>query len=224
MAVAQSAAASGLPVYVTWDGGNATHYQLEYSRNGSATWTPVTLTEPAATKATVPLQVDNFANQPTYQFRVRAGQKQADGTTTWSEWQSGARFTLTAADDPTTAALNYGGNWTTQSLAGAWGPTVRFASTAKDKVRLNRLTYLVEGNATWIGTMGPNMGRATVSVDGGAPVTVDLYSPTVKRANLVWVGNGLSATRHEIAVQVLGTKNAASTGTRVDIDGFVSLH
>ena len=65
--------------------------------------------------------MDNFANQPTYQFRVRAGHKQADGTTTWSKWQSGGAVHAHRRRRPAPpAALNYGGNWTTQSLPGVW--------------------------------------------------------------------------------------------------------
>jgi hypothetical protein len=63
------------------------------------------------------------------------------------------------------------------------------------------------------------MGKATISVDGGAPVTVDLYAPgSPVRATLSY--GATAAKNHSIKVTVLGTKNAASSGTQVRVDGF----
>jgi hypothetical protein len=74
---------------------------------------------------------------------------------------------------------------------------------------------------TWITAFGPSNGRAAVSVDGSAPVAVDLY-----RARQAWQASGRSITglspgAHRLLVRVLGTKNAASTGSRVVVDGFI---
>jgi limonene-1,2-epoxide hydrolase len=65
---------------------------------------------------------------------------------------------------------------------------------------------------------------ATVSVDGGPATTVDLYSPTLKPATLVWQATNLgTVTGHTIKVTVLSTKNAASAGNEVDIDAYLGL-
>jgi hypothetical protein len=41
---------------------------------------------------------------------------------------------------------------------------------------------------------------------------------------MVFATNGLSTTlSHTITIRVTGTKNTASTSTRVDVDGFVVL-
>ena len=81
----------------------------------------------------------------------------------------------------------------------------------------------MHGNAAWIGTLGPDRGIATVSIDNGAPMTIDTYSATVKPAQVVYALNGLAPGVHTVTVQVTGTKNAKSTNTRVDVDGFVAL-
>ncbi|MEI7819175.1 MAG: hypothetical protein WCI47_03585 [bacterium] len=65
-------------------------------------------------------------------------------------------------------------------------------------------------------------GIAEVVLDNQAPVTIDLYSPTRKDTVSVFSAQGLSTTdTHTITMKVLGTKNAASSGTIVTIDKVV---
>jgi hypothetical protein len=212
---------STLPVRVTWTGVNATKYEVQYSANGSTTWTPAGT--PTTASATVSLPMGTFLSQSTYQFRVRAA-KVVGSVTTWSDWAAGSRFTLTPVDSALTTGLSYNGTWTTQNVAGAYGGSVRFATTAKDKVQFNKIAFTVTGSVAWIGTTGPGMGRASVSIDGGPAQTIELYSATQKAATLVYANDfGQVAKEHQVVVQVLGTKAAASSGTRVDLDGFAAL-
>jgi hypothetical protein len=68
------------------------------------------------------------------------------------------------------------------------------------------------------------MGIATVQVDSGPVQTIDLYSQSVKGAQVVWQTAGLAAgVQHKVTVKVTGTKNAASTGAEVDVDAFIAL-
>jgi hypothetical protein len=67
------------------------------------------------------------------------------------------------------------------------------------------------------------MGKATVSVDGVVVQTIDLYSSTTLPRKIVFSRSNLPADSHTITVQVLGSKRAASSGTRVDVDAFVAL-
>ena len=54
--------------------------------------------------------------------------------------------------------------------------------------------------------------------------TVDLYASTSQPRKVVFSMAGLDPTvGHTIKVQVLGTRNTASSGTRVDVDAFVAL-
>lgn len=103
--------------------------------------------------------------------------------------------------------------------------TVRFATTNKDKGQLpNKVTFTTVGSMALVTVVGPDRGRATVSVDGGAPIAIDLYSPIPRLATIGYAANGLASGRqHSMVVQVLGTRNAASTSNRVDIDAFVLL-
>lgn len=72
--------------------------------------------------------------------------------------------------------------------------------------------------------MGPDRGMASVSVDGGPAQTVDLYSATPQPATMVWQATNLgNINPHTIKVTVLSTRNAATTGNKVDIDAYLGL-
>ncbi len=66
-------------------------------------------------------------------------------------------------------------------------------------------------------------GKATVWVDGVKAKTVDLYSPKAQPRRVVFTKTWASSGNHTLEVRVLGTKRAASTGKRVDVDAFVAL-
>ena len=72
---------------------------------------------------------------------------------------------------------------------------------------------------TWVARSGPDMGRASVSIDGAAKGTVDLYAPS--RGSVTKVYGGLPSGAHTVVVKVLGTKATASTGLNVAHDAFV---
>lgn len=72
----------------------------------------------------------------------------------------------------------------------------------------------------WIGVLGPQYGIAAVTVDGGSPGYVDLYSPTVQTQRVVYNTGELPYGLHTVTIGWCGRKNAASTGTYVSYDAF----
>jgi Divergent InlB B-repeat domain len=72
---------------------------------------------------------------------------------------------------------------------------------------------------TWIARTGPNLGRASVTIDGSSKGTVDLYASSPGVVSKVYAG--LSNRPHTVAIKVLGTKSSASTGTSITHDAFV---
>ena len=52
----------------------------------------------------------------------------------------------------------------------------------------------------WIATLGPNMGKALVSIDGGEAVLVDLYSATELYQQLVWSTGDLEYGVHTLTI------------------------
>jgi hypothetical protein len=137
---------------------------------------------------------------------------------------SGRTETLTPWTDSSNTSFN--GTWTTASVGGALGGNVRFASTSKDKVSLvKRLQFAGVGSIAWISAVGPNRGIASVSVDGGAATSVDLYAGGQQGGVAKFVANSLAGAnaQHTVTVQLLGTRNGASSGTRVDHDAFLVI-
>ena len=72
----------------------------------------------------------------------------------------------------------------------------------------------------WITATGPGYGEAKVIIDGVDQGTVDLYAPGV-HWQVAQTYSGLTLGTHEILVEVLGIKNAASTSTKIVVDAFV---
>jgi hypothetical protein len=72
---------------------------------------------------------------------------------------------------------------------------------------------------TFITERGPTFGKAQVTVDGVNKGTIDCYAPTTR-----WLSrqtfSGLGTGTHHVVITVLGTKNAASTGTAVVFDAI----
>jgi hypothetical protein len=71
---------------------------------------------------------------------------------------------------------------------------------------------------TYVARTGPNLGIATLSVDGVSQ-KVDLYQTT--RSTRSVLVDGLTAAAHRLRLQPTGTKNPASTGTGVTLDELV---
>ena len=163
-----------------------------------------------------------------YQFQVRACA--TDGTC--SAWSQTPKSLLATLDDSVTNIISagngqiaYSGSWLTKTLPGSFGGTVRSSTATGANATLQNVTFNVSGDAAWIAPTGPNMGIATVSVDGGASKTVDLYSATYQPAQVVFATNGLKAgVQHTLRVTVTANRNPASTGSEVDIDAFLAAH
>ena len=139
--------------------------------------------------------------------------------TTVSHWQD---------TDPN---AKFSAGWTKASAAGPpilpWsGNGVRnppeLAVTAQETYTADEtLTLPFRGTAiSWIGYRGPDGGIALVQVDGGTPVEVDTYSPTVKYQAEVFKATGLADANHTLKITATGGRNAASSSTRIVVDAF----
>jgi hypothetical protein len=71
----------------------------------------------------------------------------------------------------------------------------------------------------WIGTTGAAYGKASVSIDGGAATTIDTYSATTKRQQLIYTKTGLTNASHTIKITALGTHGSGSANT-ISIDAI----
>jgi hypothetical protein len=205
--------ASAVLVELTWSGtgtGDITGYELQRSTNGGA-YVGVALPSATATSVTDRLEPGNA-----YQFRVRA----KDQFGNWSAWQEGQVFNVGAYQE-SDSAIVYSGTWSTQSFSSAYGGSVKYTGGLKSQQA--KFTFF-GSEIAWVTSKGIDRGMADVYLDGAKVSTVDLYSNLGSSRNVVFAKKGLDPTvEHTLEVRALGTKNAASSGMRVDVDAFVVL-
>jgi hypothetical protein len=152
------------------------------------------------------------ANQ-TYRYRVvafnAAGERPSNAITV----NDGGFFTRY---EDTNGNLSYTGSWTSQSSTALSGGSYRYTNNASGTV-----TAAFTGTGIdWITVMQKSSGIASVSVDGGAWIPVDLYSATYAPASKAWGVSGLPDRLHTVRIQWSGSKNASGTGTFVGADAF----
>jgi hypothetical protein len=209
--VAEQTIGTTVRVRVTWpaaiDASGIASYQLQYKRNTGA-WTSVTLSSPTQTSADL-----TVAHGNNYEFRVAATDTHGN-TSTFAT--SAVRKLVRSQENG--LAIAYSGSWKRVTLTGASGGYVKRSLTAG-----NTATYTFSGNSVaFVSTRGPNRGFAELRLDGALVATIDLYSPAVSAKRLVWASGALTATTHTLQIRVKGTKNAASTGVRVDVDALLA--
>ena len=70
----------------------------------------------------------------------------------------------------------------------------------------------------WIAKKSPVYGIAALTVDGGKPVTVDLYSASTLYQQKVWNSGLIDYGIHVVTIKWTGGKNPAASGTNVNLD------
>ncbi len=194
------------PVTISWNGTDATsginHFTLFESKDGGA-YTQI------ASQAT-PSFNKNLGPGHTYQFAVTATDN-ADNT---SAARAGIVYKLSLFQE-NTSAVKYSTGWTRQTLSGANGGSVDFA-TVKGKTATLTFTGF---QVAWMSTQGPTRGSATVKLDSGTPATINTNTSSLKTAEIVDVVTAAANGSHKLVVNVLGT----SGHPRIDVDAFVVL-
>jgi fibronectin type III domain protein len=211
--IAPTAAAGALPVRISWTAATDTtsgiaKYQLWQSVSGGAFTLAATLTSPAT--------VRNLTPGTQYRFDVRA----IDGAGNVGAYAVGTAFKVTGTQEN---AASYTGTWTAVTNTSYWGGATRQASAAGATAKL-----VVSAGARSIAVVarkGTDRGRINVYVDGAlkTPTPIDLYASALAPRLYVGVFPLSTSVGHTVSVTLTGTKNAASTGTYANIDGFVTL-
>ena len=116
--------------------------------------------------------------------------------------------------EQTEALLVGSGTWTPSASESASGGTFSYADSTDASVAVRFTGRLV----SIIAKTGPNYGQAMVTIDGTQTFTVDLYSAEIEWQAVVWSSGLLPEGDHTITLERTGTKNAASTGTNIDLD------
>lgn len=197
-------------VHVSWpsatDVSRIVSYQLQ-KRKGSGSWTTVSLSSPTARSADV-----SVVPGTNYAFRLRATDK-AHNTSAWVTTAT-AKLALVQENS---SAIHYSGTWKRASLSGTSGGYVEWAQAANAKA-----DYTFAGTAiAFVADSGPARGKFEIWLDGSKVSTLDLYSATGTKKRIFWSSPSLTAGNHTFELRTLGTGNAKSTNTRVDLDALL---
>jgi cell wall-associated NlpC family hydrolase len=113
-------------------------------------------------------------------------------------------------------AASRAGTWQSGSTSPASGGTYLYSHRAGSTITIT----FIGTSVAWIGPTGPAYGHARIILDGVRVGTVSQYAPSFSHQQAVWSASGLADTVHTLTIHVLGTKDSASTGTIVVVDGF----
>jgi hypothetical protein len=110
----------------------------------------------------------------------------------------------------------YAGAWTNSSTTSASAGSFRYANTTGSSVTVT----FVGSYLSWVTKKSPVYGQAKVTLDGGTPVTVDLYNATEIYKQKVWESGTLVPGAHTVKIEWTGAKRSAATGTNIGVDAF----
>jgi VCBS repeat-containing protein len=180
-------------------------YHFAYSGDGGATWS---IPKPTSATST------SLALDPaSYLFRVEA-QDLAGNTTIFTSSAIAVGLSQERA-----GAVTYSGSFTRARLSGASGGYVKHSA-----IKGRSATFRATGRTfAWVSTRARARGIAKVYVDGRRVATIDLYASSTKPGRIVWTRTFATSGAHAIRIVVTGSKRAAATSRRIDIDAFVVL-
>ncbi|MDQ4005883.1 MAG: pre-peptidase C-terminal domain-containing protein, partial [Actinomycetota bacterium] len=128
---------------------------------------------------------------------------------------SAANFLVGAVTQDNNVRVQLNG-WRGVGDAAASGGTYRVSSVAGDTAR-----FVFTGTSVrFITRRASDQGIANVTIDGVNKGNFDLYSAATQNQVSLLFG-GLPSGSHTIVVKANGTKNAASIGANVSVDGFL---
>jgi hypothetical protein len=116
--------------------------------------------------------------------------------------------------EQTDSRLTYNGTWTTVSTSLASNASFAYANSPGSSV----IVKFTGTSLNWIAKKSPVYGIAKVTVDGGTPTYVDLYSAAIQWQQKVWTTGLLPSGTHIVKIEWTGTKNAAATDTNIGLD------
>ncbi|MDP2400991.1 MAG: hypothetical protein Q8M66_03350, partial [Actinomycetota bacterium] len=123
-------------------------------------------------------------------------------------------FTVVARYDQEDPNLVYTKTWNLQNRTTYWNGSHRIVSATGASVN----AAFTGTKVAWIARTGPDYGIARVTLDGGTPVDVDLYSPSYQQQQVVWDASDLEPGTHTLRIEWTGRKNPTSTHNYVTID------
>jgi hypothetical protein len=123
---------------------------------------------------------------------------------------------LVSRYDQGSSSLVYKGAWRVSASGEASAGSFRYVDAAGASLTVTfKGTYLA-----WVAKKSPLYGKASVSLDGGKAVTVDLYSSGTLWLQRVWETGPLSSGTHTVKIRWTGTKRSTARDTNIGVDAF----
>ena len=215
-----------IPLRATWtatdSGSGVSTTSLQRSADGGGSFGAVALPSAASTNMDLLLGPSSTSLNL---LRDRA----TDVTGNTSAWATGPGFRVRAYQETAAApTVTFSGTWSTGSASSAYGGALRYASTGG---RSAFFTF-TGTDVALVSTKSSNRGQAAVFIDGvkvdAQPTTtaidpLDLYASARTFRRVVFSAHFDTAGTHTVEIRVLGTRNASSTGSRVDIDAWLAM-
>jgi Tol biopolymer transport system component len=116
--------------------------------------------------------------------------------------------------EQTNPKLVYAGAWKTTASASASGGSFRWANSPGASVTIK----FTGTHLAWIAKKSPVYGKARITLDGGTPVTIDLYGATTTWRQQVWNTGTLASGAHTVMIEWTGTRSAAASASNIGLD------
>lgn len=115
--------------------------------------------------------------------------------------------------------INYSNEWKKYDYdTGNYNSTMHFIEKTKGGEWIE--TMFVGTGIKVIVPTNSNAGNLKVSIDGKVVDLIDCYTPKRQFKNIVFEKNDLPLGMHKIKLEATGTKNSASTSTKIEFDAF----
>jgi hypothetical protein len=115
-----------------------------------------------------------------------------------------------------TPGFIYSDGWINSSAASASRGSFLYA----DAKGASLAFHFVGTYCGWLAKTADVYGKATVTVDDGTAVTVDLYSKNTVWRHVVWEAKGLPYGDHTVKIQWTGKKRTGAKGTCINVDAI----
>lgn len=204
-------------VELTWDkvASNTATYNVYRKEEGSY--------EKVATELTTASYTDTTAVKDIKKVRYKITSVENGVESLYSETVSVLDITVRGMVDDSDSRIEYSSRWQTWKDAAHYGGGIHFVETSSAD---DTISFVFSGKGIRVyATKNATWGIMDVYIDGVKADSIDFYDPTPQglKQQMVYEKAGLEDTKHTIKLVGTGTKNPASTGTKLEFDAFQVL-
>lgn len=139
----------------------------------------------------------------------------------YSETVSALDITVRGMVDDTDSRITYSSRWTIYKDAAHYGGGIHFIETSSEE---DTISFVFSGKGIRVyAPMNKDRGMMDVYIDGSKVDTIDFYAANDLKQQMAYEIAGLDDVKHTIKLVATGTKNAASTKTKLEFDAFQVL-